>query len=309
MTMRRGARGRRSLRLLSLAAAALALAIAAGPTAGQSLSRRLLRYAAVIDGAPERPLRWPVAVAAGAADELAVADAFDNRLVVFYRLGAGWPVRREVPLAAPPAAVTWADGRFLVALRGDAGLVAVEGGESEAPPAAVALPDGIVAGRLATASDGTVVVWDSRGRRVVWLQRGAIAAQAPIEESVTGLGSDLAGGVWAAIGERGELRRFDREGRPVAVWKVPADGPVPAWPVGVVAEPGGRLFVLDRHRHRIVVLDGSGQSLGLGSGMGWEPGQLLFPDGIARLSGGALLVSDGGNGRAQLFEPTGPGAG
>lgn len=309
MTTRRATRGGVPRLLLSFVTAAVAFAGVTGPAAGQALARRLVRYTAVVDGSPERPLRWPVAVAAGTADELAVADAFDNRLVVLYRIGAGWPVRREVALPAPPAAVVAQGGRYLVALRGADGLVAVEGGESTSPPAAVALPAGVVAGRLAVSNNGALFVWDSRGRRVVQLQRDAIVSEVSIGETVTGLASDGAGGFWAAIGERGEVRRFDGEGRPLAVWKVPSDSPVPAWPTGVVAEPGGRLFVLDRHRHRIVVLDGSGQLLGLGSGMGWEPGQLLYPDGMTRLPGGALLVSDGGNGRAQLFEPTGPGAG
>lgn len=291
-----------------LAGAALTLALALVPAAAaQELARRLLRYSAVVDGSTERPIRWPVAVAAAGADEIAVADAHGNRLVVFHRVGAGWPIRREVELPAPPAALAFVGGDYLVALRGSGHeLLAVRAGESSAPARPLPLPDGVVARRLAGA-EGMLLVWDARGGRVVRLRGAELVAEARVDGNVTALASDGAGGFWAGIGERSELVHVDAEGRTAGRLRVPSESPVPPWPSGIAVDPGGRLFVLDRHQHRVVVLDDEGKPLGLGSGKGWEPGQLLFPDGLVRLPSGALLVSDGGNGRAQLFDVIGSG--
>lgn len=291
-----------------IVAALIAVGLAAAPASSQNLARRLLRYSAVIDGSAERALRWPVDVAAGSSDELAVADAWNSRLVVFRRVGAGWSTEREVTLPAAPAAVAYSNGRYVVAVRGSAKLFAVAGSGSSAAPEETALPEGILPGRLAASSDGALLLWDSRGRRVVKLRDRAVASQVAIDGAVTALTSDGAGGFWTAIGAAGELRRFDGTGNLLATWRVPADAPVPAWPSGVAVEPGGRLFVLDGHAHRVVVLDSSGVAVGVGAGRGWEPGQLLYPAGLVRMPNGTLLVGDGGNGRAQLFELIGAGA-
>jgi sugar lactone lactonase YvrE len=292
-----------------LALTTLLVALAAGaPAAAQDLGRRALRYAAVVDGSAERALRWPVDVAAASSDELAVADAWESRLVVFRRLGASWATAREVPLPAPPAAVAVVGGRYVVALRGLSRLVAVPGGASEAAPQEIALPEGVLPGRLAASSDGTLIAWDSRRGRVVKLRDGAIVSAVAIDGAVTALASDGVGGFWVAIGEAGELRRFDNALQLVATWRVPAETPITAWPSGIAVEPGGRLFVLDRHAHRVVVLDSTGALIGLGASKGWEPGQLLYPTGLARLPNGSLFVGDGGNGRTQLFDLVGAGA-
>ena len=78
--------------------------------------------------------------------------------------------------------------------------------------------------------------------------------------------------------------------------------------MGLAAEPGGNLLVVDRHAGRVLVLDANGQVAGVGARKGWEPGLLLFPAGIARLPGGAVVVADEGNGRAQLFRRSAAGA-
>lgn len=279
------------------------------PAQSQVLPSRLLRYAAVVDGAAESSVRWPVAVAAGPVDEVAVADAWKNRLLVFRRVGASWTIASETALPATPVALAHVGGQYLVALRGVSRLLALGEGEKGVAPREMALPEGILPGRLANSSDGALLVWDSRRGRVVKLREGAIVAQVAIERTVTALASDGAGGFWAATGETGEVHRYDGAGKAGVTWRLPADGPVPAWPAGIVSDPKGRLFVLDRHSHRVVVLDAEGRAIGIGSGKGHEPGQLMFPGGLARLPGGGLLVGDSGNGRAQLFEVVGGGTG
>lgn len=279
-----------------------------GLAAGQPPQNRLLRFTAVIDAPIESSLRWPVGVAAGPLDEVAVADAWKNRLLVFRRIGAGWSTAHEVVLPAPPAAVAYAGGRYLVALRGLSRLTAVTAGATNASTQEIALPDGLLPGRLAAAG-ADLLLWDSRLGRVVKLREGAIVAQVAIDRTVTALADDGSGGFWVGIGETGELRRHDTSGALLVTWRLPAEDRVPAWPAGIASEPNGTLFVLDRHTHRVVVLDPGGRSIGVGSGKGSEPGQLRYPSGMAKLPGGGLLIGDGGNSRAQLFDVLGSGAG
>jgi DNA-binding beta-propeller fold protein YncE len=263
----------------------------------------LLRFDSVVDGSTEQPVRWPVAVAAASADEIAVADAWNNRLLVFRRVGAGWPVDRAIALPAPPAAMTFSQGHYLVALRGTAKLWALASAGGSELAEGSALPSGVVPGALAVTADGALIVWDAAGGRIGKLRGGELTVTVSIEESVSALASDGGGGFWAAVGEAGEIRRFDASASPVARWKVPDAGPVPSWPAGVAVESGGRVFVLDRHGHRLVVFDATGRWVGVGGGQGSEPGQLLAPSALALLPTGELLVADLGNGRMQIFDP------
>jgi hypothetical protein len=64
------------------------------------------------------------------------------------------------------------------------------------------------------------------------------------------------------------------------------------------------VVVVDRHSGRLLVLDVAGTVIGMGSRQGWEPGLLMFPAGITRLSDGTLAVADEGNGRVQVFRRT-----
>jgi len=276
-------------------------------TFAQSLPNRLLRYAAIVDGSGEASLRWPTDVAASSQDEVAVADAWRGRLVVFRRIGAGWASAHEVVLPRPPVAVVHFGGEYLVALRGVEALHAVRMTADGATTREIPLPERMLPGRLAAAGTD-LLLWDSRGGRVVRLREGRIVGQVAVERTVTALASDGLGGFWVGVGERGEVVRYDADGRRNAAWAVPPDGVVRAWPAGIAGEPGGRLFVLDRHAHRVVVFDSAGRQIGLGGARGHEPGQLFYPGGVVRLPDGRLLIGDGGNGRAQLFDVVGEGS-
>ncbi len=84
--------------------------------------------------------------------------------------------------------------------------------------------------------------------------------------------------------------------------------PVPAWPTGLVAASGGDVVVVDRHGGRILALDASGRLVGVGSGRGWNPGQLLLPTAIALFPDGRVVVADQGNSRVQIFRPVDKGS-
>lgn len=67
----------------------------------------------------------------------------------------------------------------------------------------------------------------------------------------------------------------------------------------------GDLYVLDGVHHRVVVYDAEGRfRLQFGS-QGSDPGQLLYPLGLATTPDGTVYVADSGNHRFQAFTPDG----
>lgn len=183
------------------------------------------------------------------------------------------------------------------------------GGAPSAAPRPVPLPDGLRPATLAVLVDGSWIAWDAAGGRIVRLRSGKVDLEIASSAAASALAGDGSGGFWAAFAELGEIVHFDASGRDLVRLKVPADRPRNAWPSGLAVEPGGRLFVLDRHAGRVVALDGGGSWVGVGAQRGHEPGELFYPAGLARLPSGEILVADLGNGRAQLFRPIGGGRG
>jgi len=100
-----------------------------------------------------------------------------------------------------------------------------------------------------------------------------------------------------------EVRKLDRQGKNLERWSVPGVTPRPAWPVGLVIAPDGRIVVADRSGHRLVVLEPGGQLAGSVSRRGWEPGLLQRPIALGAFPDGRLAVADQGNGRIQIFKP------
>jgi hypothetical protein len=293
--------------LLSVAAVAAGLLAVGEPrAAAQAGPPRVLAFQELLKGSDEAPLRWPVAVAAAADDDVAIADAFGPRLLRFRRVGVSWQLDRTVALGGAPAGLAWDGRRYVASLRGG-GLVAFE--EAGLVQRPLPLPRGAVPGPLAAFPGGELLVCDEAGRRVLRLSSdGKTTAEVAITGQVTALAASPSGGFYAAIAAEGAVVHVDAAGKVDATWKLPAFEQVPAWPAGLAAEPGGTLLVVDRHAGRLLALDALGQVAGVGSRQGWEPGLLLFPAGIARLPGGLVLVADEGNGRGQLFRRSGSSA-
>jgi hypothetical protein len=163
----------------------------------------------------------------------------------------------------------------------------------------------VVPGPLSVYPGGDLLLYDYAGARALRLDAdGTSSAEVAIPGEVTGLAVAASGGFYAAVAAQGAVLHFDAGGGLQATWALPPFEDVPAWPVGLAVESGGDLFVVDRHVARILVLDGTGQTVGLGARRGWEPGLLLDPGGITVLPDGLVLVADEGNGRAQLFRRT-----
>ncbi len=244
-----------------------------------------------------------MAVAAASDEDIAVADAHGPRLLRFRRVGVSWQLDRSVELPGVPVGLTWDGERYVASLRRGPGLVAFEGAEMTQRP--LPSPRGVVPGPLASYPGGDLLVYDYAGRRALRLSAdGKITAEVEIAGGVTALATSPTGGFYAAVADHATVLRFAANGSPDGSWTLPDHDQAPAWPVGLAAEPGGSLVVVDRHAGRLMVLDGGGRLVGLGSRQGWEPGLLHFPAGVARLPGGLVLVADEGNGRAQVFRRT-----
>lgn len=296
-------RHRTTLAVLLLAGSSLHVGGLIQHSEAQVLTKRLLAPTGVLQGTDEQEMRWPVAVAAASASEIAVAEAHDPRLFLFQKEGETWALERAVPLPGTPVDLIFDGKRYLASLRKVSGLVAFEG------PALlqrrIPLPRGLIPGALAIEPSGDLLVYDFASSNVVRISSaGSKTREVQIDGMVTAIAAAPAGGFMVAIARDASVQRFDADWNPAGSWTVPAKQPVPAWPTGLSVEPSGDILAVDRHSGRIIVLDGSGTPEGFGAGQGWEPGLLLYPAGIDRLADGRFVVADQGNARVQIFQRT-----
>jgi DNA-binding beta-propeller fold protein YncE len=86
----------------------------------------------------------------------------------------------------------------------------------------------------------------------------------------------------------------------------PEDGGTWA-PLGLSVGPAGELYVTEASvdGHRIVVFDSLGEPRAVFGEEGEEPGQILFANGVIADDKGRIFVSNGNNGRIDVFAPDG----
>jgi DNA-binding beta-propeller fold protein YncE len=77
------------------------------------------------------------------------------------------------------------------------------------------------------------------------------------------------------------------------------------WPVQIIRDGDGRLYVSDEGNHTISIWDREGKKLGSWGEHGSEPGKLNRPSGIAFDNEGNMLVADTMNHRVQRFTKDG----
>ena len=80
-------------------------------------------------------------------------------------------------------------------------------------------------------------------------------------------------------------------------------GQEPLAPLAVDVDEQGQIYIADRS-HRVIVLDREGKFLRSFGRPGSDDGQLAYPNGLL-LRGGKVYVADSGNGRIQIFSPSG----
>ncbi len=270
------------------------------PLTAQTPSR-FLALDTVLQGEDLGDLRFPVGVAVASPERIGVVDTFGQRLVTFALKNGAWEVNRTASLPSSPRAVAHDGSRFAVSVS-DGRLLAVEG--DDLGVSHIVLPRGTLAGALATRSGGGLWVHDTAGAKVLALDGdGKVSGEFPVTGSIKALFAAPDGGFYTASPASAEIRRHGADGKILRTWSVPGRSPVPAWPSGLIAEPGGDVVVVDRHGGRILAFDAAGRLVGVGSGRGWEPGELLFPGAIAKFPDGKLIVVDQGNSRVQIFRP------
>ena len=291
-----------------LGLAILAVALPAMPAAAQSSQMpRLLAWEQSFRGAEEQELRWPVALASASVDELLVLDAYEARALLFRRVGGIWQTQRSVSLPSAPVAATHDGNAYVVALRGQQGVVVLE--PPELTQRRKRLPRGIVPGPLAARANGTLLVYDYVGGRVVEISAGGdLVRETAVDGRVSGLAAAADGGFYASVAERANVLSFDASSALRGTWDIPGEGVVPAWPTTLAVDTAGDVAVVDRHTGRVLFYDVGGKLLGVGARRGWANGLLHFPSDIVWLGDGRLAISDRGNGRVQLFRHTGGGA-
>ncbi len=117
----------------------------------------------------------------------------------------------------------------------------------------------------------------------------------------SGVASDSSGSMYVADAGQAKVAVYDAQGRYRTAFPLPAAKPVAL----ALNEALGRLYVLDRKGHKVVVLNLSGELLFEFGGQGKENGQFHLPLGIALDRNGKVYVLDSGNFRVQMFDADG----
>lgn len=281
--------------LLGVAALlALVIDVASGATP------RLVFEAVVRGEVEEQALRWPIAIASAAPDEIVVAEVARPRLVVFHRDEEGeWRVERSIPVEGTPAAVAGAGEQYLVATRGPSALFLLH--RDDWTLRRIALSRDSRPGALAGLRDGGFLVHDPGTGQIVSLDAsGATSGRIPAPAPMIALAASPDGGFYAADAIGGRVTQHRPDGTERAAWSLSNDGPRPPFPGALALSDNGDPIVLDRHTARLVRLAPGGRVESLGGGRGREPGRLFYPRGIAALGGDRFAIADLGNGRVQI---------
>ena len=121
-----------------------------------------------------------------------------------------------------------------------------------------------------------------------------------------GMDIDSSGNVWVTGREENTLRKYTAD---LNLLKVVNGTQIFLGlnaPTGVAISPiNGHIYVTDKKRHRILVLDQNGNYLSSWGSFGQEHGQFRAPAGITIDSRGLIYVSEATNQRIQVFTPDG----
>lgn len=106
------------------------------------------------------------------------------------------------------------------------------------------------------------------------------------------------------IDKAGRVQKFTLDGRLVTGWRMPLIEK--GKPTGCAVAPNGDLIVADTHYHQVMRYDPQGNLLAQWGSYGTEPGQFIYPNGVAVDAEGSIYVSEyGGNDRIQKFDSQG----
>jgi DNA-binding beta-propeller fold protein YncE len=141
----------------------------------------------------------------------------------------------------------------------------------------------------------SVVVFDFAEKRLSSIGAGG-AFQNP--SSVV---SDAAGNLYVSDAGQGKITVFDARGSSRVVLPLVGSKPVAL----AINEALGRLYVVDRNNHEVLVLGLNGKKLFKFGGFGDADGKFNLPLSIVLDRAGTVYVLDGGNFRVQIFDAEG----
>jgi DNA-binding beta-propeller fold protein YncE len=257
-----------------------------------------------IDG---RDLNNPQCMAANPAqEEFLVADALNDRIVIFDTLGTMlhlFPLggHRRNPFGI---AVNKKDEILVGAMdRPELWLFDYSGEYLRS----IELPDSVLPGRLHFLSDDTILVVDRAGTGVLLIDDagnalGSLVSDIPgCKPSAVFFDKD---GNRAIVSYGGAaITGFDSDGK--IIYSRGEHGRRPedfSHPTAAVVDNAGWLWIIDSFRHHIKRFDPEGNFVDIFGQRGVSPGEFYFPVDIAMTSSGKLAVLNKGSGRLQIFK-------
>ena len=173
---------------------------------------------------------------------------------------------------------------------------------------------------MATASDGSIYLADSRNHRIVHLDAQGLYLNSwgnygNIMDGETpggrfnepwGIAVGPDGNVYVADTWNHRIQVFSPDGQFLRMWaSFDIAGTVDGFwgPRGIAVDKDNHVYVTDTGKQRVVIFDAEGNYLTQFGGLGLEVGKLDEPVGIDVASDGKVFVADTWNNRIQVFEP------
>jgi sugar lactone lactonase YvrE len=253
--------------------------------------------------------------------EVFVCDTFNNRIAIFdhrgffrYQITGGSEFRAPLDVAVDDKGFIFSLARH----RGYSGIALLDfDGKLVEPIELEGLPDGISEPNLksiavSTAGDRLYAL-DSDNQRL-WIanRSGEVLSsvdfttgltEEEIEDQLLGHVDVYGNTVLVAVPSAGQIELFDLDGRPRA--KIGFKGTAPCqlgFPVAAALDADGKVWVLDNQRALFMRWDPeNNKCLAEYSGFGNVPGALYRPSDLSLDDSGNLYVSQGYEGRVQVF--------
>jgi hypothetical protein len=263
------------------------------------------------------------------AGEIFVCDVRKNRVLIFdrdglflYMIPGGEIFRTPLDIAVDPEGYILLLARYeleLRLLRLDFDGKFIERIDISGLPRSVAEPD-LVSIAMSPAGDryylldeANLQVWitDRGGKVVGMIDMVGDLTEKEAAEQLFGHVDVYGDTVMVAVATQGRVLMYDLDGRPKG--RVGIRGTAPCqtmFPMAAGLTRDGRAVIVDFQRMLITVWDvGANRCLGEYSGIGNRPGYVYQPEDLALDGAGRVYVSQGFEGRVQVWAGAGPAAG
>lgn len=255
-----------------------------------------------------------------ASGRVAVADGANDRIQIFDFSGS-LILRRNLPGLGPEIALAIQPGSGRLAIADKlAGVVHILGAEGALEATLSASDLGLTgvlrAGSLLFLGDGTLVVGDVKGQRLLgispqgvllWLRENRLY-DTPELDRPSGIAVSPKSGDLFVVDQRwNTIKRFSRNGEVVDIWGgLGSTAGRFDRPTGIVVDPEDRVLVAEERNHRIQILTSEGEPIAEIGRFGSNPGEFKSPTDVeVSPLDGSIYVADQLNHRIQKFDPKG----